>query len=116
MSGLWAAWARGPMAPAQVLRRPLSPWAAVLVALCWIVTAPLVLLVGMVAEPVSAKVQWLRDLGNKLRVQSVADEGPADSDWTVSDSKEIGEWLVPRPQATTSQVALPVRTATHAGC
>ena len=50
MSGLWAAWARGPMAPAQVLRRPLSPWAAVLVALCWIVTAPLVLVVGMVAE------------------------------------------------------------------
>ena len=28
MSSLWAAWARGPMAPAQVLRRPLSPWAA----------------------------------------------------------------------------------------
>jgi len=50
MSGLWAAWARGPMAPAQVLRRPLSPWAAVLLALCWIVTAPLVLVVGMVAE------------------------------------------------------------------
>ena len=50
MSGLWTAWARGPMAPAQVLRRPLSPWAAVLVALCWIVTAPLVLVVGMVAE------------------------------------------------------------------
>jgi len=50
MSGLWAAWTRGPMAPAQVLRRPLSPWAAVLVALCWIVTAPLVLVVGMVAE------------------------------------------------------------------
>ena len=50
MSGLWAAWARGPMAPAQLLRRPLSPWAAVLVALCWIVTAPLVLLVGMVTE------------------------------------------------------------------
>jgi len=38
------------MAPAQVLRRPLSPWAAVLLALCWIVTAPLVLVVGMVAE------------------------------------------------------------------
>jgi hypothetical protein len=38
------------MAPAQLLRRPLSPWAAVLVALCWIVTAPLVLLVGMLAE------------------------------------------------------------------
>ena len=50
MSGLWGAWARGPMAPAQLLRRPLSPWAAVLVALCWIVTAPLVLLVGMLAE------------------------------------------------------------------
>ena len=50
MSGLWAAWTRGPMAPAQVLRRPLSPWAAVLVALCWMVTAPLVLVVGMVAE------------------------------------------------------------------
>ena len=50
MSRLWAAWARGPMAPAQLLRRPLSPWAAVLVALCWIVTAPLVLLVGMLAE------------------------------------------------------------------
>lgn len=50
MSGLWAAWARGPMAPAQVLRRPLSPWAAVLLALCWIVTAPLVLVVGMVTE------------------------------------------------------------------
>lgn len=50
MSGLWAAWARGPVAPAQVLRRPLSPWAAVLIALCWIVTAPLVLVVGMVAE------------------------------------------------------------------
>ena len=50
MSGLWAAWTRGPMAPAQVLRRPLSPWAAVLLALCWIVTAPLVLVVGMVAE------------------------------------------------------------------
>jgi hypothetical protein len=38
------------MAPARLLRRPLSPWAAVLVALCWIVTAPLVLLVGMLAE------------------------------------------------------------------
>jgi hypothetical protein len=38
------------MAPAQLLRRPLSPWAALLVALCWIVTAPLVLLVGMLAE------------------------------------------------------------------
>ena len=50
MSGLWAAWARGPMAPAQALRRPHSPWAAVLLALCWIVTAPLVLVVGMVAE------------------------------------------------------------------
>ena len=50
MSGLWAAWTRGPMAPAQVLRRPLSPWAAVLVALCLMVTAPLVLVVGMVAE------------------------------------------------------------------
>ena len=50
MSGLWAAWTRGPMAPAQVLRRPLSPWAAVLVALCWMVTAPLVLVVGMLTE------------------------------------------------------------------
>jgi len=50
MSGLWAAWSRGPMAPAQVLRRPLSPWAAALVALCWIVTAPVVLIVGMLTE------------------------------------------------------------------
>ena len=53
MSGLWAAWARGPMAPAQLFRRPLSPWAAVLVALCWIVTAPLVLVVGMLTEILS---------------------------------------------------------------
>lgn len=50
MSRLWAAWARGPMAPAQALRRPLSPLSAALVAVCWIVTAPLVLLVGMLTE------------------------------------------------------------------
>jgi hypothetical protein len=50
MSRLWAAWARGPVAPAQALRRPLSPWAASLVAVCWIVTAPLVLVVGMLTE------------------------------------------------------------------
>jgi hypothetical protein len=50
MSRLWAAWARGPIAPAHALRRPLSPWAAALVAVSWILTAPLVLVVGMLTE------------------------------------------------------------------
>ena len=30
--------------------------------------------------------------------------------------KEIGEWLVPRSEAATSQGTVKVRSATHAGC
>ena len=50
MSRVWARWAAGPLAPGQALRRPVSPWAALLLAICWIVTAPLVLVVGMLIE------------------------------------------------------------------
>jgi hypothetical protein len=50
VSRLWARWAAGPLAPAQALRRPLSPWAAALLVVSWIVTAPLVLVVGMLIE------------------------------------------------------------------
>jgi len=45
-----APWTGGHLTPAEALRRPLSPWAALLVAVCWIVTAPLVLVVGMLTE------------------------------------------------------------------
>jgi hypothetical protein len=50
VSRVWARWAAGPLAPGQALRRPVSPWAALLLAICWIGTAPLVLVVGMLIE------------------------------------------------------------------